>query len=174
MRIYLIIAVLFLIACEKETVDKKTIPAEMNGQWVRGSFDLSEFWNYSGTQLQPAATTDGLDIKGDGTLIQYTVIFPTDPQQGCKPQKLMYRKGFIELNSADSSFIIRYREGRYKEFYQNCTGKENLDYLMPADSLSKTSLAGFYKITESGGKKLFGISYVSTEGPFLYLEKTEF
>lgn len=172
---YLLIILLFIVAgCKKESNETKNIPANISGQWIRGSFDLSEFWNYDGTQIQQAATTDGLDIKDDGTVLQYTVFFPTDAQQGCNPQKLMYRKGSIELNSTDSSFVIRYKEGRYKEFFQNCNGKVNVDHVLNSDSLSKISLTGFYKVIESDGKKLFGISYVGTAGPFLYLEKTNF
>jgi hypothetical protein len=169
-------AIIFIIftACKKETEESRNIPMEVGGQWVRGSFDLSGFWNYDGSQVQPAATTDGLEIKPDGTLLQYLVYFPTDAQQGCKPQKLMYRKGTIEFKPADSSFMIRYKEGHYKEFYQHCIGKENIDRVLPSDSLSGITLTGFYKVIESDGKKLMGISYVGTGGPYLFLEKKNF
>ena len=51
MRYFFLATLFFLLACEKETDDNKDISPEVQGQWIRGSFDLSEFWNYAG-QLQ--------------------------------------------------------------------------------------------------------------------------
>ncbi len=174
MRYFLLATLFFLLACEKETDDNKDISQEVQGQWIRGSFDLSEFWNYTGPQVQPPSNTDGIDIRGDGSLFQYLVFFPTDPQMGCKPQKLMFRKGKIELNDIDSTFRITYHEGRYKEFYQSCAGKVNIDEIINQDSLDRMTISGYYKILNSDGKKLFGISYVGKQGPYLYLEKKDF
>lgn len=174
MRYVLLASLFFFLACKKETDDSKDISSEIQGQWIRGSFNLSEFWNYSGQQVQPASTTDGLDIRMDGSLLQYHVFFPTDPQMGCRPQKLIFRKGKIKLNDKDSSFSITYHEGRYKEFFQSCTGKLNIDEAISKDKLDQMTVSGFFRVIQSDGKLFFGISYVGKNGPYIYLEKMDF
>ena len=86
----------------------------------------------------------------------------------------MLKKGKIELNDQDSTFRITYVEGRYKEFYQSCTGKENIDEPITKENLDRMAISGFYRVLMSDGKQLFGISYAGKDGPYLYLEKKDF
>ena len=162
---------LLICGCKKEE-SKIILSTDAEGQWIRRGFDLSNFWNYEGTTIQAPALTDGLHIYSDGTAESFTILFPTDPDGGCKPQKLMYRKGLCQFDADTKKFSIQFTEGRYFEFYQNCTGTGNREVELTPSELEDMAVEGFWKVENSNGKKLLGIAYVSTAGPYLYLEKT--
>lgn len=167
------VAILFT-SCSKneEEAPKSVLPPSVQGQWLRGSFDLKAFWSYTGTTVQAPATTDGLQFHADGTVESYTVFFPTDPHQGCTPQKLLYKKGVARFNETNKTFTLEFTEGQYREFYQGCAGKVNVTKTLTAAELNLMTLSGFWKVEQDGGQTLFGIAYASTGGPYLYLGKS--
>ena len=176
MRISLWVVSLLCIcfsACRKDNEDKPADdPVVTSGKWIRGIFDLGNFWAYDGQAIMSSSfTTDGLDIRDDGTVEWFTVFFPTDSHQGCNPQKLMYKKGTITFNHNTQQFTMRFTEGRYREFYQNCPGQSHREVILTSTELADMSLSGFWKIESSEGKKLLGIAYASVSGPYLYLEE---
>ncbi len=167
------VIVFSLNSCKKdETITDKT-PVAAQGKWIRGIFDLSSFWTYTGTSIIHASfTTDGLVFHADGMVESYTVFFPTNPNQGCTPQKLMYKKGMADFNEQTHEFTLTFTEGKYREFYQSCTGKTNREVVLTKTELDQMKLSGFWKVEAGSGKKIFGISYVSVSGPYLYLEES--
>ncbi|KIC92662.1 hypothetical protein [Flavihumibacter solisilvae] len=161
-----------LFSCRKDDDKPADNSPATSGKWIRGIFDLSSFWTYGGESIIPGSySTDGLVIHDDGTLEWFTVFFPTDPRQGCNPQKLMYKKGNITFSDNTQRFTMTFTEGRYREFYQDCPGKTNHEEILASTELANMSLSGYWKIESSQGRKLLGIAYASASGPYLYLEE---
>jgi len=143
---------LFSTGCETDSVVAPSghVPSEAVGQWMYGSFSMSDFWSYNGAyQGKPFELAVVFDFKNNGTYEQYFVASTMD-YSSCRTEAFTYEKGTVKFDEADGSFTTKATEGRYRGFY-SCYPSKNIDRKMETSELKEKTY--YYEVkTGSNGK----------------------
>jgi hypothetical protein len=128
--------------------DGSTTPAAAVGDWLYGTFSMTEFWAYDGSYLGNAFELSvAFTFNADGSYEEFFISQANN--YGCSTQALSYYKGYVTFT--DSSFTTHPVQGEYKGFY-SCLPSSNFD----RDALeSELEVQTYYYTfeTDSNGKK---------------------
>lgn len=148
-----LLAVILLAGCKKENesvIPGGHVPSETRGQWMYGSFSMSEFWSYDGRyQGNPFELAVMFDFKKDGTYEKYFVATTRD-YAGCKTEAFTFEKGSVDFNETAGSFTTTPTEGHYRGFY-SCFPNKNINRKMDRSELKPQTY--YYEVkTGSNGR----------------------
>lgn len=142
------IAVILFTSCKKDEVENPpqnppvnpvtTVPQAAAGQWLHGTFAMSNFWAYDGTYMgNPFSQSVAFDFKSNGT---YEMYYTGETNTGsCITDAFSYYQGTVEFT--DSSFTTHPVQGRFRGYY-TCSPSSNFD--RPADSSELNDQTYYY------------------------------
>jgi len=135
-----------------------TTPTEAVGQWLYGTFSMTEFWAYDGSYLGNAFELSvAFDFKADGTYEEYFISQANN--YGCSTQALAFYKGTVTFT--DTSFTVHPASGHFKGFY-SCAPSSNFD--RDAAQSELTDQTYYYTFeTDTYGKKWFVVRFNPTD-----------
>lgn len=134
---------------------------------------MAEFAGYTGdTIMHGSNTTDAIFFESSGRARFYTMFFPTNPNSGCTPQKFMELDGNIAVDTAQRSITFTPSSGQYRELYQSCPGRINVNRAMTSTELHDKKITYYYRTEVLSGDTYLRLSYTPSQEVGIYLEKT--
>ena len=160
--IIILMAVITLASCKKDEIDPgigspdfSEAPDEMVGQWLYGTFSMTEFWGYDGSyQGNAFEMSVAFDFTDNGEYEMYFIAVANN--YGCRTEGFTYTKGYVDW-SIDGQFTVTPEEGNYRGFY-SCTPQYNFERAMTESEL--TSQTYYYTFeTDEFGKEYMVIRF---------------
>lgn len=174
MRLNFVICILIgLMSCRKESSEdnKSVTPPILIGQWKRGVFEMTQFHNWQGTDMQNSSLTTGaMELYSDGTIKMYSASFPTNPSGGCNPQVFQLFEGTGKF-TADGKIVASFSAGTERLFYQQCAGKTNSSRKLTQADFNG-DLTMYWSVNSTGSKNILSIRYDRPDNPALLFEQT--
>lgn len=122
----ILFAVLSLNACKKNELNgiNANVPKEIVGQWIYGTFSMTEFWGYDGSyQGNAFELSIAFNFMENG---QYEMFFiSTANDYGCRTEAFSYYKGSVNWDT-EGEFTVTPTEGNFRGFYA-CSPQYNFD-----------------------------------------------
>ncbi|WP_266366551.1 hypothetical protein [Tellurirhabdus rosea] len=155
---------LFTTSCKKDgsvPEPQGNTPSQAVGQWMYGSFSMSEFWSYDGRyQGKPFELAVMFHFKSNGTYEKYFVASTRD-YSGCQTQAFSSEKGRVKFDEDNGSFTTTPSEGTYRGFY-SCAPNRNINRKMASSELKSTTY--FYRMVKgSNGKTNMEVRFQETD-----------
>ncbi|MBC8045552.1 MAG: hypothetical protein H7Y00_02015 [Fimbriimonadaceae bacterium] len=121
--IIILISIISFTSCKKEKFFSDA-PDEMVGQWLYGTFSMTEYWNYDGSYEGNAFEMSvAFDFNDNGEYEMYFIAVANN--YGCRTEAFTYTKGTVDWDTP-GQFTLTPDEGNYRGFY-NCTPQYNFD-----------------------------------------------
>jgi hypothetical protein len=128
--------------------DNGSVPAGLDGNWVQGTFSLTNFWAYDGSYAGNASEQSNVFVfKPNGEYEQYFVM--VQRMYNCKTEAYTYKKGTVTFNEADGSFTVTPSSGNYRGFYSCASGSNFNRSAKPEELVPQTF---YYKMEQINGK----------------------
>ena len=180
--ILVLTTLVLLSACDKDDDNNPTpsgnndgngnsngnVPAEILGQWLHGTFAMSDYWAYDGSYMgNPFTQSVAFDFKSNGT---YEMFYIGQTNNfGCINDAFSWFKGTVQFQ--DSTFTVTPTEGRFRGYY-NCTPQYDFDRPALASELV-TKTYYFHFETDTNNKTWLVIGFVPNDPYPSYFSKTE-
>ncbi len=159
--------VLFGTGCtEDESVTdlEGTIPSATAGQWMYGSFSMSDFWSYNGQyQGKPFELAVIFDFKSNGSYEKY-FIGATRDYSNCRTEAFTFEKGRVTFDEAAGTFTTVPTEGTYRGFY-SCFPKNNSNRKM-TNAEMKTQTYYYKVVNGNNGKNNLEVRFQKSDPNF--------
>ena len=128
----LLVTCLSLVSCSKDEEDafiadtpRSEVPDELVGQWLNGTFSMSNWWTYDGTYAgNPYSSSRAFTLHKDGSAEFFQVIKTYNGS--CATEAFSYFKGTVDFNNNTQSFTFYPQRGNFRGFY-SCSGESNFD-----------------------------------------------
>lgn len=144
-----------------------TVPGSMVGNWMQGTFSLTEFWNYDGSYAGNASEQSNVFVfKANGEAEQYFVM--TQRKYNCKTEAYTYKKGTVTFNEAEGSFTFTPASGKYRGFY-SCAPGSNINRDSRPDELPAKTY--YYEMVELKGKPYMLVKHDRNDTNASYFQK---
>lgn len=157
--------VLLAFACSKSGKDDITIPDTprsevpdaLVGNWLSGTFAMSDWWSYDGSQYEGNPYSQSVAFKflknGDAEFFLALASF----DGACRTEAFTYLKGTVKFDEANHSFTLYPQQGNYRGFY-SCSPSRNFD--RPAQKSELNASVFYYTIeTDTNGKEWMVIRF---------------
>ena len=174
--LFLPILLVVFFSCKKDDTGSpsntppggSTTPSEAVGDWLYGSFSMTEFWGYDGSYLGNAFELSvAFTFNADGSYEQFFISQANN--YGCSTQALSFYKGYVTFT--DSSFTTHPSEGHFKGFY-SCLPSSNFD--RDAEQSELTVQTYYYEMeTDSNGKEWMVVRFNPDDEYPTYFAATE-
>ncbi len=124
-----------------------TVPGPIIGNWVQGTFSLTEFWNYDGSYAGKGTEQANVFVFGPNGECEYYFIMTTRIYN-CTSKVFNYRKGTVVFDEANGSFTFTPASGNYRGFY-SCAPSSNFSRdATPEELVPKTY---YYQMEDRDG-----------------------
>lgn len=167
----------FVGACKKEKANgsdeygngpRTDIPASLQGNWMHGSFSMTEYWSqnpadYLGNALELAMA---FHFHANGNYEQYFTFRTVSG--GVTSYHQSVTKGTAVLNETNKTIITYAQKARYKQT-RNGTTIENRD--LSENEITKTTMYTYELKTELNGTKAVYLKLNGTGSPLQFLQK---
>lgn len=154
---FLLLSAIALGACNKNSNDvivpntpRTEVPDELVGSWLSGSFAMSNWWSYNGSQYAGNPYTRSVAFKFDknGTAEFYLAIATFNGS--CRTEGFTYFKGTVAFDEGAQSFTFHPQKGNFRGFY-SCSPTSNFNRPATASELNAdTYYFSFW--TDTNGK----------------------
>lgn len=154
---FLIIAILAMNACSKKSsttiadTPRSEVPDAFTGNWLSGTFAMSDWWSYDGTQYEGNPYTQSVAFRftKNGDAEFYLALASFDGT--CRTEAFTYYKGTVKFDETAHSFTLYPQQGNFRGFY-SCIPGSNFD--RPASSSELAPTTFYYTMeTDSNGKE---------------------
>ncbi|NLR80203.1 hypothetical protein [Chitinophaga eiseniae] len=147
---------------------KTTVPASMQGNWMYGSFSMTEYWNqnpmeYIGNGLEMALA---FKLNANGTYDQYFTYSTVSGGVATYHQSLT--KGTIEINEGTKTLITHANWSHYKETKK---GQTTADRDLTASEITKVTNYTYEEKTEPNGTKAIYMTMNGTPEALPFLQR---
>lgn len=171
--------VMLSVSCKKSAdgpkgIDNSTprtnVPTAMQGQWLSGTFSMSEWWSYDGTQYEgnPYERSVAFNLSPNGDAEFYLAVATYNG--ACRTEGFTYQKGTVAFNEAAHSFTFYPQQGNYRGLY-SCTPGSNFDRDALASELHAVTYYYSFETDELGKEwMLIRFSADETEFPSYFQE----
>ncbi|SDK97317.1 hypothetical protein SAMN05421823_10432 [Catalinimonas alkaloidigena] len=130
---------------------RSEVPAKMQGQWMYGTFSMTDFWKYDGSYVGNAfELAVAFDFKKNGEIEMY--FMSSSAYYNCRTQAFTYEKGTVEFHD-NNSFTMHPTEGSYRGFY-TCSPSQNFNRKAKPDELKASTYYYTFETDEYGKEHL--------------------
>ncbi|TKK66702.1 hypothetical protein FC093_16845 [Ilyomonas limi] len=160
---FILVAAFTLNACSKKSgatipdMPRSDVPDAFTGNWLSGTFAMSDWWSYNGTQYDdnPYTQSVAFTFNKSGDAEFYLALASFDG--ACRAEAFTYYKGTVTFNESDHSFTLYPQQGNFRGFY-SCNRDSNFDRTANSNELNPSTL--YYTIeTDSNGKEWMVIRF---------------
>ena len=145
------------------------VPSEVLGQWLYGTFSMSEFWSYDGSYLGNAFELSvAFTFSADGHYEQF--VASSVNNYGCRSDGFSYFKGTVNFYESDS-FTVHPTEGNFRGFY-NCTPQYNFNRPAASSELADQTFYYSFETDELGKKWMLIRFHPDDEYPSYFAQTT--
>lgn len=145
-----------------------TVPGFAIGNWIQGTFSLTEFWNYDGSHAGNASEQSNVFVfKANGECEQYFIM--KQLLYNCRTEAYSYRKGTVVFDEANGSFTFTPASGNYRGFY-SCAPNSNVNRDIRPDELTPKTY--YYHMEEKDGHTYMMVKHEKTDATASYFKKT--
>jgi hypothetical protein len=151
--------------------NNSSIPAELVGKWLNGSFSMTEWWSYDGKKYMgnPYTRSVAFNISKDGNA-EFFLVIKTNTGY-CSTEAFTFLQGTVSFNEAEHSFTLTPSKGNYRGFY-SCAPKSNFNRPAKHDELRPTKYYWTME-TDTNGQRCMVIRFQpGTESAGSYFKPT--
>lgn len=155
----LMLVVTFFSCKTEETIPTPDgyVPSQAKGQWLYGTFSMTDFWGYDGSYIgNPFELSVAFNFMGNGEYEQYFMSQAID-YSTCRTEAFSYVKGTVIFDEANKSFTVYPAEGNFRGFY-SCIPSSNFDRAAAPSELKIQTFYYEYE-TDTNGKNWMIIKF---------------
>lgn len=150
-----------------------SVPAELEGKWLNGTFSMSNWWTYDGKQYlgNPYTRSVAFTFSKTGES-EFFMVIKTNTNGYCTTEGFTYQKGTVTFDETNHSFTFKPKSGNYRGFY-GCAASSNFDRAAKPEEL-KTATYYWNIEKDTNGQRWLVVRFkpdMSTAGS--YFKQTE-